>query len=173
MPQLSSFIQACTNVGTQSQILVNALGAKDYYTPNREHSSIGMHVRHIVEYMHCLCEGVIKSEVVNYDARPRDRRMEMDKDYAISRLEELKASLNTLLQFNQEYSVTIIEHMDVGNDKTIEVQSTLARELLFQHSHAVHHFGIIKLLAEKRGINLDTDFGKAPSTIMFERQASQ
>jgi hypothetical protein len=36
-------------------------------------------------------------------------------------------------------------------------------------SHSTHHLAIIGLLAKSLGCQMDSDFGKAASTILYER----
>lgn len=56
-----------------------------------------------------------------------------------------------------------------GEDNFISF-SSLARELLFLASHAVHHYAVIKMHCAAQGISLGEDFGKAPSTVRHARQ---
>ncbi len=58
----------------------------------------------------------------------------------------------------------------VGISVGISVESTVDRELMGLVSHSIHHLAIIVLIAKSHGCNIDGDLGKAPSTIMFERQ---
>lgn len=53
------------------------------------------------------------------------------------------------------------------------IPSTLARELGFSAHHAVHHLAMVRLIAITTGALADSDiphdFGKAPSTLNFEK----
>ena len=51
----------------------------------------------------------------------------------------------------------------------IESSSTVDRELMGLITHSIHHLAIVALLAKPLGVELDGDFGKAPSTILYER----
>src|SRR5438128_328016 len=69
-------------------------------------SSIGQHVRHIIELFVCLEDGYT-SGTVNYEKRKRDRRIETDKDLAMGLLNKIAAGLNKdnrSLQMEAAYS---------------------------------------------------------------------
>jgi len=57
-----------------------------------------------------------------------------------------------------------------GQDTTLP--STFGRELAFAAHHAIHHHAMIKAIAEEFGIATPAEFGKAPSTLNFERDRS-
>ena len=73
---------------------------------------------------------------------------------------------------NIEALVTVNETVSAEQTNACHVSSTVARELMFAHSHMVHHFGIVKLLAEQQNVPVIDDFGKAPSTIAYEKNCS-
>ena len=50
--------------------------------------------------------------------------------------------------------------------------STIERELQFLASHTVHHFTVIALLLRLDGVEVDADFGVAPSTLHHRRTSS-
>ena len=67
---------------------------------------------------------------------------------------------------------------------SVEIPSTVDRELMGLISHSIHHLAhrahtaismndthlaIIALITKSFGYRLDSDFGKAPSTILYER----
>ena len=51
----------------------------------------------------------------------------------------------------------------------VEINSTLERKLMGLVTQSIHHLATIALLAKSFGHQMDSDFGKAPSTIVYER----
>ena len=50
----------------------------------------------------------------------------------------------------------------------VEINSTLERELMGLVAHSIHHLAIIALLAKSFDHQMCSDFGKAPSAIVYE-----
>jgi hypothetical protein len=48
---------------------------------------------------------------------------------------------------------------------TVEVASSLGRELVFVLQHTIHHQAIVALLLAARGVTIPPRFGYAPSTV--------
>ena len=53
------------------------------------------------------------------------------------------------------------------------VTTSLARELIFVGSHAVHHYAMISQITFAQKASFDQSFGLAPSTVTFLREKSQ
>jgi hypothetical protein len=47
------------------------------------------------------------------------------------------------------------------------MDSSISRELQVLSSHTVHHFALIAMTLRMRGVELDSDFGMAPSTLRY------
>jgi hypothetical protein len=45
------------------------------------------------------------------------------------------------------------------------MESSLSRELQVLSSHTVHHFALIAVTLRAHGVQMDPDFGMAPSTL--------
>jgi hypothetical protein len=63
------------------------------------------------------------------------------------------------------------------SDNAFELPSTVGRELGFAAHHAIHHLAMVKLIATGPAIGLNKDdlpldFGRAPSTVVFDRSQS-
>ena len=124
-------------------------------------SSIGAHMRHILDIFDCIFEG-LDSKTVNLAARKRNELVEMDKnaglDYFKNVIETLKKLENA--DFNQ--IVTVKDDLGLGE---VTVNYTLAAALIQAHSHAIHHFASLGYLINILGIALpDEDFGYNPTT---------
>lgn len=136
---------------------------KDEYTsklPILNHSSVGQHVRHVLEFYICLSEG-IKSGMVNYDSRTRNQAIENEPNYAMIILEEL-TSYFCLKNIEEASIVNMIEF----NSLSITSQSSVSRELVYLIEHSIHHYAIIAIaLRNEFGhVKIPADFGVAYST---------
>src|SRR5262245_48733230 len=72
------------------------LGPCQFREPAREEASpIGAHFRHVLEHYQAFLGGLAEGRV-DYDARPRDRRLEEDQEIAMATAEELAVRLELL-----------------------------------------------------------------------------
>lgn len=129
--------------------------------------TIGKHVRHTLDHYRAAlaaCEG----SVIDYDRRERDVPMESRPDAALQAIAELRGVIEALGRGDMASPVKI-RIMVSGDGAEVELGSTLARELAFASHHAVHHHAMLGAIAEEVGVSVSQDFGKAPSTISYER----
>jgi hypothetical protein len=136
--------------------------------------TLGPHLRHVLEHYEEFFEGV-ERRVLDYDGRRRDRSVETDPGVALARFRAVAESLRRVGAQNEEWSDEIAVMLRGGLDgaEQFVTRSSLARELLFLVSHAVHHYALLKPLLIERGYAVGADFGKAPATIQHEREASR
>jgi hypothetical protein len=132
-------------------------GAPDYERP------VGVHLRHVIEHFEALLDPPLGA-VVDYDARPRDRRLERDPAHACSRLLALDDRLRSLGREQLSRGVTVRGLAGLDGELAFVVGSTVARELAFVASHAVHHFALLLAHCEAHHIAVDESFGTAPAT---------
>lgn len=135
-----------------------------YHLPNTQlHSgSVGAHVRHIVDHYTSLFG---QTHIVNYDNRSRDPELEVDPELAVQALQNISTRIANI-KIDKAVDVVVCTGLD---HESSEVQSSLARELCFVHSHTTHHMAIIRLLAIHNNVRLPSDFGKAASTQKYEK----
>ena len=136
-------------------------------------ATIGMHVRHILEFYNCLINAETHG-VLDYDARKRDILLETSTDACVDNLNRIIDFLrgvegNPSLQLRVNYS------MDPDKDCTVGIVTSFYRELQYNIEHTVHHFAILKIgvNALDETIILDKDFGVAPSTIRNRKSCAQ
>ncbi len=136
--------------------------------PVLNNSTIGQHVRHIVEFYVCLFEGSV-SGVVNYEDRERNRLLETVPDFV---LEKIKDCQYLIENENLEKSI-LLKHL-IG-DLLCEIPTSLARELIYLAEHSIHHFAIIKIGMAQAFLqkSLPTNFGVADSTIRYNKKQFQ
>lgn len=133
-------------------------------------SSIGKHMRHIVEHYQSFLAG-LETGLVDYNTRPRCAEVETSRECArqavqavIQRLEEIDNLELDLAQLVDVYLQTTIHA-----ESEPAVRSTLGREFVFLHGHAVHHFAQLSSQLQIMGSSIDaSQLGKAPSTVEYE-----
>lgn len=135
-------------------------------------ASIGMHVRHILEFYQCLFEAVTHRDL-NYDRRKRDKDMETQTESCLECISFLKKQIDRYqddfsMQLHADYAVT-----DGGTP--VNVTTTYFRELLYNVEHTVHHLAIIKIGMQALGdaFEIGDDFGVAASTMRNNKLCAQ
>lgn len=124
-------------------------------------SSIGEHMRHILDHYQALMLGW-ESKYVDYNQRTRHSKVESDIQLVRACWQQVNQWLNTLTDSEQTTSIQVFTEHNL-------VQSTLARELSFVSSHAVHHFAFVKQLVANFNIRLPAELGVAPATIKSQQ----
>ncbi len=156
------------NIIAQVVDLLGSLNEEQYARPLPIYngSSLGQHFRHIFDFYQCLVNDVSRG-TIDYARRERDPQIERNPAYAkaaflkvaerIEAFEEL-GSLEVLADFSSDSS-----------DGRPLLKSTVGRELMFAHDHAVHHIAIIKIGFQQAfpEIPIALEVGVAPSTIKY------
>jgi uncharacterized damage-inducible protein DinB len=132
-------------------------------------SSLGQHFRHIIEFYHCLVDGVDQG-IIDYASRKRDTRIEQDVRFAKSSYLRLIQQLKAL---DEDRIIRV--KADFNAEERPVVGSTLGRELMFAYDHAIHHLAIIKIGIQQElpELALDQQLGVAPSTIKHINHVNQ
>lgn len=140
-----------------------------HYTASSElllGSSIGQHVRHILEFYSCLKEGYTVQKV-NYDLRKRDLAIERDKMVALL----LITDLVKWMEKAKPCAIMLEGSYEADESELFSILSHLERELVYNIEHAIHHMAIIKIAAiNLYGYQLPSDFGVASSTLKHRTQ---
>lgn len=131
--------------------------------------TIGKHFRHCLDHFAAaLATATDASVVIDYDRRERNVPMETCRETAARAMRSVMGQLRSVQAAQGDRPVRV-RVMLTGDGQEVELVSTLGRELAFAAHHAVHHHAMIKAIAEEFGESAPGDFGKAPSTINFER----
>ncbi|MEM8550226.1 MAG: DinB family protein [Verrucomicrobiota bacterium] len=134
-------------------------------------STIGGHMRHNIDHYYSFVKGYADGKV-DYDARLRDERVETDPAVAIEQMDELATALEAIQEETLSSDVEVI--MDSGNEAAgcAPSRSTVRRELQFLLSHTIHHYALIAVICQLRGIEPSAEFGVAPSTLRHRKSSS-
>lgn len=124
-------------------------------------SSIGKHVRHILDFYRCFFLG-LEGAHVDYDDRTRDTAIETRRASAI---EAACLAGENLLALDPaiDRELMVSSMTDVGVPAT-PCRSSIARELVFLQSHAIHHLAMAVLMMNRFGFPTEPEWGLAPST---------
>jgi hypothetical protein len=130
-------------------------------------STIGQHVRHILEIYQSVLNG-FETKVINYDNRARNLLIETDTNIAIAVIDEICLKLTE----NQQNIQMVLEgNFCKKEGKQIKIETSLLRELAYCLEHSIHHQALIKVgLLEVKCLNfIDDTFGLAPATIRHRK----
>jgi len=130
-------------------------------------STIGAHFRHVIEHYRCLFEQIDCGDFC-YDQRERDAELEIDRNYALSAISDVCRLLDNLDVAHFEKKFRIFDHLT-----TSPLDTTLQRELMFLHSHTVHHYAIIAGMCRGQGIQPKCNFGVAIATQLHFNEQTQ
>jgi uncharacterized damage-inducible protein DinB len=135
-------------------------------------SSAGSHMRHIIDHYLALMSG-LKTNVIDYDKRVRGSNIESAPKLAVTQLNEISDWIKSLTDTQLNRFITLQTEVSVTNQNVQSVQTSLARELVFAGSHAVHHYAMIAQISFAQTKALPQTFGLAPATATYMRENSQ
>jgi len=135
--------------------------------------TVGKHLRHTLDHFAAALGWATGGEVasqdaIDYDRRERNVPMETDRHAAIAGIAQLRERLAEVSLQALDAPVRV-RVMVSGDGQEAELRSTLGRELAFATHHAVHHQAMMQAIAREFGLEAAGGFGKAPSTLKFER----
>lgn len=163
-PSFAELIAFNIAVIAQAQALVEAYRSR----AGAFGAHVGPHLRHVIEHYESLLQRE-PGALVDYDHRARDREVEQLPERAAERLAGIVALLQALNARPANEAVSVGLAIGTRGENFYLSPSTLARELNFVASHAIHHYAIIKPVVAAAGIAIPGEFGKAPETIRHER----
>lgn len=154
----------------QAKGFLLGLTAKDYQVVLKPHfvSSAGTHMRHILDHYLALKDGLSQG-LVNYNKRNRYSNVESCPQTALLKWQEVENWLTEVSQSDADMALSIVCETSVNKTQNTQTQSTLARELVFVSSHAIHHFSLLAVINSLLGSKDEVNFGIAPSTATFIR----
>ena len=160
-----SLIHQTASVLRQLTDAINQLEHQDYKKPleTLSGSSIGQHVRHIIEFYQCMMNGYDKG-ILNYDQRVRDKMIEESREFAVQCINKIMFDLKTT-DLSQKITLEVVY------DQTIKLTTTMERELVYNIEHTIHHMALIKIGIKAIGsqILLPAEFGVATSTLKHQQ----
>jgi hypothetical protein len=155
-------------------------------------ASVGQHIRHSMDHMELATNVAAEAAAattttssdssstdreLHYDLRQRGGGDENDIEEARNRIERAVERLHTILESPPSSSSSSEDRhvrayfMLSGDPEEFNLPSTVEREMGFAAHHAIHHMAMVKIIVQTTlGISDDvpTDFGKAPSTTVYD-----
>ena len=158
-------IEYCIENLQQIKVLLEGLSDENFQkrTDTLFSSTIGQHIRHILEFYICLLGGT-ESGIINYDNREREKKLECATSFSIVTISDVISKLKAI-PADKPLKVEANFNNETGNISVLK--SSLNRELAYCLEHSVHHQALIKTaLKEHHCLELiDKNFGVAASTI--------
>lgn len=124
-------------------------------------STIGQHVRHVLEFYLCLLTS-LDTGTVNYDNRQRDLALQSHVQNCVNTIEHVIHRLNAN---RTNLPLTLEGEHGIDSPVPFSVNSNVQRELAFNLEHAIHHQALIKIGLRQLGQQMERGFGVAPSTL--------
>jgi hypothetical protein len=125
----------------------------------------GSHLRHVLEFYQCFLEGLEWSHI-DYDSRRRDEAIERSRHAASMAIRAIIRALESHSGLREERIVWVrMEDAVALGVRDSYMESSVSRELQVLSSHTVHHFALIAVTLRAHGIQMDPEFGMAPSTL--------
>jgi len=153
--------------------LIRSLDDRLYSKPagKSNTSGVGSQFRHGLDFYTCFLQGLPTGRI-DYDARKRDARIEIDREYAAGQFERVIDALAALTPEQLEGELLVKLECPEGGAEEDWCASSAKRELQFLLSHTVHHHALIVTLLRLHGHELgpdQRDFGVSPSTLSHWR----
>lgn len=153
--------------------LIDQLSEKQYALPIEvmSNSTVGKHVRHIVEFYECLLNGV-HSATVDYDARLRNPLLETDPYFSVQVILDINKKIS---EVKSDRRLKLRLDLSVNDGMEEMLDTTFLRELAYNIEHAIHHMAIIKMgvMSHYPRVMIDHNFGVAYSTIRHKERIEE
>jgi hypothetical protein len=124
--------------------------------------TVGPHLRHCIDHFRLLLDGW-RSGAVDYDARPREPRLERDPRAVCEALDGIAGSLAAIRSDDLAHPLTVTQSAAPGRPP-LSSPSRLERELVFLSSHTIHHIAVMVLAARAAGVVIPPRLAVAFST---------
>ena len=150
--------------------VIENLAADDYVARpvGKIDSSIGAHVRHCLDHFQSLIRAV-ETRRLDYDQRERGTAIETDRFAALSAITEIQRRLVELPAEALHRTLWLTALLSESGP-SVELHSSLGRELAYVLSHTIHHHALIGAMVKTLGGTLPPRFGYAPATLARQRQ---
>ena len=160
---MNSIVDASLKTLSQSKTILNQLSGEELCNSEVPpyNSSIGSHIRHILDFYNCVFTG-LDSFIVDLTERNRDSLIERDCDFALGEVEKVEGRLNELRTLDEGMKIMVEDDLGLGKQ---QIEYTLGALLAQANSHTIHHYAIINYLLDRLGVNITDDaLGFNPST---------
>ena len=143
--------------------LLNTISEEQYKnsTVQPYNSSIGTHIRHVMDMFDCVFDGLESGEI---DLTARKRNKDAEEILSIGK-EYIRTTISKILALESKQLKRLVYVTDDLGSGKIRAEYTLSAILIQAHSHAIHHYASIGYIINQLGIELPDDtFGFNPTT---------
>ncbi|MFV0249166.1 MAG: DinB family protein [Tenacibaculum sp.] len=143
--------------------LLNSITDKEYdnKTVAPYYSSIGSHMRHVLDVFSCIFDG-LENQHIDFTDRKRNILAQEHTSHGLAYFDEILSKLHKISLCELSNLIKVSDNLGLGIQT---VSYTLAGALIQAHSHAIHHFASVGYIIYQLGIELpDADFGYNPTT---------
>ncbi len=135
-------------------------------------ATLGQHFRHILDFYQCLLRDV-PAGTVDYARRARNPLMETVPAAAGAAFGQVASDLCSLQEGQHVWVLGDFSAQDLSADKPL-LQSSVGRELMYAHDHAVHHLALIRIGLKEIApdVPVDSNMGYAPATVQHRASHS-
>lgn len=124
-------------------------------------SSIGCHMRHILDVFSCVINGFEKNEI-DLTKRERNELAEQNTEIGIVYFNSIIHQVKKISEEDLKKEITVSDNLGLD---VVTSNSTLGAVLMQAQSHAIHHYASVGYLIYQLGVELpDSDFGYNPTT---------
>lgn len=171
--EASRILQAADAILAQGENLLKTLTPESFSekVPVAFNASIGGHYRHCLDHFTSVVRG-LNCDLVDYDHRERDARIETQPDFALGITHELRRALATIQPAQLHHTVAARCEVSYQHGNSPLTASSLGRELVYCIAHAIHHYALIAVMARLSGVQLPEHFGVAPSTVAHQKSVA-
>ncbi len=158
--QLNDFIESIDN---------------DVYQDNSStlfESSIGQHLRHILDIYHALIRNMA-DDIVDYDIRLRGSSVEVNRSDALQTLSDIRAWLVALCPHEINHCVKIRTEIAISEQHSSVLETSFGRELFFASNPTINHLALMVTIAKVLGCLIGANYGVAPATATYNREQAQ
>ena len=168
--QSGRILQAAASILEQGEQLLTSLTVDHFArkVPVAFNASIGGHYRHCLDHFTSVVRS-LGSELVDYDDRERDPRIETEPEFALETTRRLRSSLAGVSPERLHQPVAARCEVSYDHGHSPLTHSSLGRELVYCIAHAIHHYALIAVMARVLGARLPEHFGIAPSTVAYQK----
>jgi len=161
------------NIATLGQLYsgIENISEEIYTSSPANSSSIGMHVRHIIEFYQAFLKAICpdQADEICYDGRERKAVFESSKTASLNEIKNIQAHIEAITCCDTPLTMDVVIDPDAPMEA---LQTTVQRELYHVLDHTVHHMAIIKMTSSQFGILFEQDFGLANATKSHQQKAN-
>jgi len=157
------FISSLQNTLKKSLILLESISNSAYVDDSVGpfYSSIGGHIRHILDFYTSVFKG-LNNYLIDLTDRERNTTIEVDVNFAKMEIKKVLAELESYLNYDLEEKYELIDDLGLGK---VSIPTNLYAVLVQANSHTIHHYAIVSQLLFAFDIVIeDKTFGYNPTT---------